>query len=258
MNSVDRSISDQELQAYVDGELDSLRQLEIEQQLETNPQLAAEVADYRGYNEALHRLFDPVLDEKIPESLLPNYRPEKKYRWLARAASILMALGMGIVLGWLARGDLMLILPTPHDEDIAVADAFAYHAVYTPEVRHPVEVGVDQQQHLMNWLSKRLHTPVTAPSMNALGFELLGGRLLTTENLPAAQFMYQNAEGRRMTLFLRQRKDDEPITAFEFESQGAQNAFYWIDDRLCFVLVAELPKAELLEAAHLVYAGLNG
>ena len=30
------------------------------------------------------------------------------------------------------------------------------HVVYSPEVRHPVEVRAAQQEHLVQWLSKRL------------------------------------------------------------------------------------------------------
>lgn len=40
--------------------------------------------------------------------------------------------------------------------------AVAY-AVYSPEKRHPVEVGADQEQHLVNWLSKRLGAILKAP-----------------------------------------------------------------------------------------------
>ena len=39
------------------------------------------------------------------------------------------------------------------------------HAVYVPEVRHPVEVGADQEAHLVQWLSKRLAVPVRAPAL---------------------------------------------------------------------------------------------
>ena len=50
--------------------------------------------------------------------------------------------------------------------------------VYSPDVRRPVEVTADQEDQLVKWLSKRLGTPVSPPKLGALGYELIGGRLL--------------------------------------------------------------------------------
>ena len=55
---------------------------------------------------------------------------------------------------------------------------------------HPVEVGADDEQHLVNWLSKRLGVKVRAPKLDDAGMSLVGGRLLPGENGPVAQFMY--------------------------------------------------------------------
>ena len=49
------------------------------------------------------------------------------------------------------------------------------HAVYSPEVRHPVEVGADQEQHLVTWLSKRLGLKIKAPKLDEAGMALVGG-----------------------------------------------------------------------------------
>ena len=52
------------------------------------------------------------------------------------------------------------------------------HAVYAPDMGRPVEVGGDNEKALVTWLTKRLGAPVSAPSLSALGYELVGGRLL--------------------------------------------------------------------------------
>lgn len=54
-------------------------------------------------------------------------------------------------------------------------------AVYSPEVRHPVEVWALQEDHLVAWLSKRLDTTLKCPSLAELGYELVGVRLLSGE-----------------------------------------------------------------------------
>ena len=37
------------------------------------------------------------------------------------------------------------------------------HVVYSPDVRRPVEVGADQEQALVTWLTKRMGTDVRPP-----------------------------------------------------------------------------------------------
>ena len=93
------------------------------------------------------------------------------------------------------------------------------HIVYSPEVRHPVEVGADQEAHLVAWLSKRLGTPLKVPHLGDLGYTLVGGRLLPGERGPVAQFMYQDGKGQRLTLYVRVNADDSRETAFRFAQE---------------------------------------
>ncbi|MBU1978649.1 MAG: anti-sigma factor, partial [Gammaproteobacteria bacterium] len=56
-------VNENELQAYADGRLDEKRRAEVAAWLANHPAEAGRVEDYRRQNEALHALFDPVLDE---------------------------------------------------------------------------------------------------------------------------------------------------------------------------------------------------
>ena len=63
-----------------------------------------------------------------------------------------------------------------------------------------VEVGADQKDHLVGWLSKRVGVTLTAPDLESQGFRLIGGRLLPAGTTGmAAQFMYEDATGRRVS-----------------------------------------------------------
>ena len=101
--------------------------------------------------------------------------------------------------------------------------------MYAAEVRHAVEVDASQQEHLVRWLSKRLGTELKVPVLAAEGFELLGGRLLPGPEGPVAQFMYQDASGKRLTLYVNARSKSEGPTAFRFAKEGNVSVFYWID-----------------------------
>src|SRR5207247_1948253 len=117
------------------------------------------------------------------------------------AAAAIFALGIG--LGWIVRG--MFIAPQLLPTSFARLAATA-HVVYAPEVRHPVEVTADDEQHLVNWLSKRLGTTLKAPKLGPLGYELVGGRLLSGPQGPVAHFMYQDARGQRLTLYVSKQR----------------------------------------------------
>ena len=130
--------------------------------------------------------------------------------------------------------------------------AAAAHATYSPEVRHPVEVGADQEQHLVAWLSKRLGATVRAPKLESVGYSLVGGRLLPGEispggtASPVAHFMYQCKQGTRVTLYVRTDVGGNRETAFRYSTEGNVKVFYWIDHKLGYALSsADIAKDDL-------------
>lgn len=244
-------ISENDLHAYVDGELDPARAAEVEAHLAADHEAAQRVAGWRRQKEALHALFDSVLDEPVPAQL--RERPRAR-RPLLRMAAVVAWVAVGGVAGWALRG--IAPGPSPHAVPLAHQAAVA-HAVYVPEVKHPVEVGADQEQHLVAWLSKRLGAQVKAPPLNELGYSLVGGRLLPAADGPAAQFMYQDAEGRRVTLYVRTDVRENRETAFRYARESGVSVFYWVEGNLGYALSADLEKGELLRVAQAVYHQLN-
>ncbi|MCB1909475.1 MAG: anti-sigma factor [Rhodocyclaceae bacterium] len=257
----DRAISESDLCAYVDGRLDGERLATVEAGLLLDEAQRARAGDWRAQATALRALFDPVLDEPVPARLLlaaggraerPG-RPASAWRWAAAVAW----LALGAVLGYGVRDyrgatDPAAVLHAGLARQAAIA-----HAVYVPEVRHPVEVGADQQAHLTGWLSKRLGTPVTAPLLEADGYRLMGGRLLPSEAGPGAQFMYQDDEGHRLTLYLNHDRDKVDDTAFRYAEVEGIAVFYWVDGGTGYALSAALPRERLLAIAGRVYRQLN-
>jgi anti-sigma factor RsiW len=243
-----------DLHGYVDGRLDPARRREVEDWLAQNPDERARVDDWRRQKEALHRHFDPVLDELVPDRLRHARVANGSRRWDIAAAAAWLAVGM--VVGFVVRG--------PGERPAMVAQAGAglarqaalAHAVFVPEVKHPVEVGAEQEAHLVQWLSKRLGTPVRAPDLQSAGYALMGGRLLPGDGGPAAQFMYQDRGGRRVTLYVRSGTTGGD-TAFRYAREDGLAAFYWVDRHVGYALTADLPRQELLALAELAYRDLE-
>ena len=214
-----------------------------------------EDAELKALQQGLHQLYDPVLDEPVPERLRPR---APRWRAVAIAAGWLaLGLGTGAVAGWQLHAWRAAVAPQA-EVPAFVKRAAVAHAVYSPEVRHPVEVAADQEQHLVTWLSKRLGVKVYAPKLEEAGMALVGGRLLPGDNGPVAQFMYQSQTGRRLTLYVRADTKQQRETAFRYARDNNVGVFYWIDRDCSYALAsADLGKDEMLRIANLVYKQLE-
>jgi anti-sigma factor RsiW len=234
---------------YVDGELSESAKAEMEAWLRAHPEDAERVRAYSEQNTLLRSAYDAVLEEPVPAALLA-VRPSAWPRYATAAA--VFALGIGI--GWLVRGEF--IAPQTVPVSLARQAAIA-HAVYAPEVRHPVEVGASEESHLVGWLSKRLGTTLKAPKLAPLGYELVGGRLLSGLQGPVAHFMYQDARGQRLTLYVSRQRGEPRDTAFRFSQEDRVSVFYWVDGNYGYALSGEIRKDQLLQVAEVVYKQLN-
>ena len=267
-------MNEAELQAWVDGRLPPERAAAVERYLAGHPAEAARLQAYREQNAALHALFDDVLDAPLPQTLrrrpaAPVARPGTVPAWRRMAAMLAVAAGAGILgggAGWTLRG-------AQHAQGAGMAAAGApaalaalaalprqaalAHAVYAPEVKHPVEVGADQQQHLVAWLSKRLGKQLRPPQLAQQGYELVGGRLLPGDSGPVAQFMYADTSGQRMTLYVSSGQKQNRDTGFRFAQEGNVGVFYWIDGSFGYALSAAVGKGQLSQIANAVYEQLQ-
>lgn len=131
------------------------------------------------------------------------------------------------------------------------------HVVYSPDVRRPVEINAEHEDQLVAWLSKRLGTPIRPPKLTPLGFELIGGRLLPGNSGPVAQFMYHDATGQRLTLYVSTENTERQDTAFRFAQEGPVNVFYWVDGSFGYALSAGIDKNALARVATAVYDQLE-
>lgn len=253
MNGAPRP-SEDDLHAYVDGHLEAGALSEVEQWLEHHPEDARRVHAWVTQHRLLRTAFDPVLAEPVPDRLRRAAQRPRGAARVPRLAATLAWIGLGAVLGHAVSRHTGA--PTAIDASLPHTAAIA-HVVYTPEVRHPVEVGADQEAHLVQWLSKRLGAALKVPALGPQGFRLVGGRLLPGERGAVAQFMYEDDAGKRLTLYVRSDAHESRETAFRFSQEGAVSVFYWLDGPLGYALSGELPRERLLEIAETAYRQLN-
>ena len=250
-------ITEAELHAFVDGELAAEEKHELEAALAANPAEMTLAREFRDLNSALKARYAAKLDEPLTPAMrvrIARLRPSLLRRIapvLRPIAATLLLLAAGVV-GYFAHA--RYTEPVEHDPPFVVT-ALAAHTTYVPEVRHAVEVKADEA-HLIRWLTKRIGTEVRAPLLADLGWKLMGGRLLPDHGLAAAQFMYEDKTGRRLTLYLRKEMGLDN-TSFRFYERDGFGSFYWIDRPLAYALSGRVSREELMSLANAVYAQLE-
>ena len=261
-------MNDERLGAWLDGELTPAEHAETTAWLHAHPEAELRVRQWVRDQAGLRVAMDPALVEPVPPRLaavlaVPSRAELPAPRWWALAAVLMLA--SGLAGAWwtheVERGQQAGRLASGWWQRAAVA-----HAVYVPEQRHPVEVSVRegdaatqraQEEHLARWLTKRLDLPVDLFDLHAQGFDLVGGRLLPDARGPGAQLMYQRADGRRITVYLRRPDADTPA-AFRYEQVNGLGLFYWVEAGAGYALVGDLPRADLLALAEAIHAQGGG
>ena len=278
-------MTEAELHAFVDEQLTPERQREIEAYLASRPDEEQRADIYRAQKRKLRALFDPVLDEALPQRVLDAARPRTPWYLQRIAAGIVIALISGAA-GWGLRGGLSSESPAtalspqgPASITMASATGFAQraavaHAVYSPEQRRPVEVDAAHEDQLIAWLSKRMGAPMKPPHLQAVGYALEGGRLLPGGQGPVAQFLYRDEAGSRLTLYVSNEVGDlaagdvassmsstasgkNTETAFRFAREGKVNVFYWVEGPFGYAISADADRAALARVSGEVYRQLT-
>ncbi len=264
MNSPAQRPDDQLLSAWLDGEVEGADCARVQAWLQEHPDDAALVRLWAADRDALRARFSSTLDEPIPDRLAQTVwrrsgeRRGLAWGWWGQAAAAVLLLSVGVAIGALWRGSAATEPSAANGRGWTQRAAVA-HAVYAPEVRHPVEVSVregdaahqrEQEAHLSRWLTRRLSVPVKLFDLRDQGFELVGGRLLPDASGPSAQLMYQDAMGMRVTVYLRKSAEHDAPAAFRYERQGDVGMFYWVEGRSGYALVGPQSREKLLALAQ--------
>jgi anti-sigma factor RsiW len=252
MSDPGRTISEEELHAWIDGQLEPERRSAVQRYLQEQPDVAHRVTAWRDQREALRAAFSSVAAEPIPprlglERLLQERLAQRRLPWRA-AASVLLAFALGGAGGWFLHGGE----PPPAAAITLMAQqAVANHVVYTADRRRPTELGAQQRDDLARWVSTRLNHQVAPPDLSADGYSYMGGRLAATSDGPAGLFMYDGPQGARVTVFVLPLNAEAsmPIQQVDFEQV---DGFAWIEKGIGYTVVGKLPPSELRRVAELV------
>ena len=252
-----RDFSLNDIHLALDGELSAEERADFEHWLDTHPDMKALSARFERDGATLAAALASIADEPVPARLEKLVSGEMRPRrsWLAytryaAAAAILLIVGAAAGYGIAVAG-----FPRPNLEEQIVGDAIVAHTMYAAEKLHVVEVGADQKDHLVGWLSKRVGTTLVAVDFTPEGFSLVGGRLLPLAERPAAQFMYQDQAGNRVSLYVTTDPQGSE-TGFRRYAEDDALALYWVDKGYCFAVTGAVGEDKLSAIAAAAYKQL--
>jgi anti-sigma factor RsiW len=232
-------ISEDDLNAYVDGVLDEPRRHAVDAYLAADPAAADRVRSFTTQRAMLRDHFAPVLAEPIPSELNLTRMMRGRARaglspWRAAAAACLL-LALGGSAGWYGR---QAIAPETAGIAALAGEAAANFAVYVPDRVRPVEVRAEDGPAMTAWMSARLGRPVTPPDLAGSGYRLMGGRVVATPHGPAGMFMYDDDHGSRIVLLTRRMDKDTDASVTERKSGGVAT-WSWAQDGLGYSLAKQ-------------------
>ena len=242
------------LVAYADGELDQATTASVETYLTANPGAQRILAIHRETASLLRAAFPERLYERPeaaplalstpaalpPAALSPTVPPRRRAGFAPRfgwaiAASILMGMagyGAGVNYPGLLQSD----------RDRMLSDVAEYHAVYSRETVHLVEVPASQSDHLKMWLGKRVNRNLVIPDFKEAGLTFAGGRMVVVDGQPVAELMYTREKGLPIAFCVLNAQGNTPSPIVEAR-RGALNMATWDDPSHAYVVVGEASPA---------------
>ena len=182
------------LDAYVDGELDLSRELEIETHVEGCAACKIEVeqiADVKTLVRSNMPVYQasPELRSKIRATLRKESKPKHEWfaaygRQLAYAAA-LVALGCALSWTWFSV--------SPHKDSQLVTDAISNHA-RSLMVSHLVDCASSDQHTVRPWFNGKLDYSPPVPDLAQAGYPLKGGRIDLLDRRPVAAIVYEHGK----------------------------------------------------------------
>lgn len=228
--------------AYVDGELDPVNALAVEQQIAADPALAAD----RARVEALRR----ALRDKLPATDMPAglearvrktvgmTRTGSAPSWRAMAASIALAAVVSSAATWFATR------PATDDQLEAVLGGHL-RALMAPQ---PTDVASSVGHVVKPWFNGRIPQAPRLVDLTSAGFNLVGGRVDVVGRAGVPTLVYQI---RKHLISLTAIPDTGAASAdFSSTTVRGYNVVRWTADGVSYVAVSDLNAADLNKFAR--------
>jgi anti-sigma factor RsiW len=244
-------VTDTDLQAYLDGQLDTAGRIAVEAYLQAHPEAAARVMEDLRLRDEL-RLFLAEADWPAPPATIGLARQLTRalgWRSFGRRLRQGLVAAMLIGAGWLAHAEFALFVdqvaaahPVPAFADEA---AEAYRAV-----RLKLDAGSNPAPTLLPLAAARTGGLLPVPTLPGT-LRLRGSDLVPWDGGTALVAVYAGRQGEIVTLFAAE-VDSFAVTAPEAATVRGLPTVFWQHGPFAYALNGALPEADLFALARAV------
>jgi anti-sigma factor RsiW len=233
------------LEAYLDGELDFERTLEVEAHLASCPVCLSEVQNWKNMRTALQ---GPELYHRVPahleaklQKLLPRSRGQKT-NWFQRSLWALGGAAFATATLLVSFTVMRPAAPSP-DQDIVVSHIRSLMS------DHLIDVVSTDQHTVKPWFDGKLDFAPPVQNFAADGYPLAGGRLDYVDNRKVAVLIYHRAlHIINVYIWPTQTNGSSAISTHTIHGY---NVVSWRKNGFEFRAVSDLNAAELRDLARL-------
>jgi anti-sigma factor RsiW len=239
--------SERDLHAYVDHQLSDADRRLVETFLASNPEISAQVRawqlDARQLRAALGGALQQPANPDLDPAVIRQRLQRQSRRHLASAAVLLIAVSVGGFSGWQAREMTLVSAQAP------MADAMQAYRLIAQQGILPADYKVGEDGDMQGWLDRYFTQANRLPDLSDAGFNPVSGRLLSTEQGPAAMVVYENQSGQKISFYVRPPGPKNFLLPRGSRSDGELQAEYWSGSGYNYAMVspADTPAARMLK-----------
>lgn len=246
-------LTDEDLHAFIDGELDDARATQIAAAIAGSPETCERVERFAADKDLIARVYGPLIDEPLPPALLKAVTAERlrlparsPMRFVPAAMALAAALVVAVigypVISSLGGDPLVVEAMAVRSGQVHADRQFADAEVATASIRdHLVEAA--------------LSVPVKVPNLEKAGYVLTGITAYPDRGgHQALQLSYRDRGGAVFTMYMRQTSGGD---RFELSQRKNMQVCVWQNDNLSVVMLGTMPAHEMLRVATATYADLD-
>lgn len=255
-SSPSHSITEFDLQAYMDGELDDARRIEVEDYLSCHPEAAAELMATLRSTDALRLLAQsqPAPSARLMEDALRLQQGLRRQSW-RRHALRLTGLAAAISVGWIVFSAIQPFGSSSQQSEAATLDFVdeALDARRALSLRQRMESQIEAVHYdpVELWTETKLAMPVLPPDWIVRDVQIYPW----DEGYSIGVTLEAEALG-IVTLFVAPRPA-KATRDFHTVKVGDGMAAFWRTGDMAYALVGQAPEAALRDAARKLLAGLD-
>lgn len=234
------------IEAYLDGELDLVRNLEIENHLKSCPTCLAIYKNQQSLKTAfssgaLYFSTPPALSRRVQKSL---YKVNQNR---ARRVGLVVAAALAAVLV-ITIGFFTFFQNGSNDEALS-KEVVASH-VRSLMVNHLTDVTSSDQHTVKPWFNNKLDFSPPVEDLADKGFPLLGGRLDYLNNRMVAALIYQKRQ-HLINMFLWPTQGGKDVT-LKFSTIQGFYLYHWSKGGMNYWVISDVSTKDLEEFIQLI------